>query len=119
MTDYSFFNIIGDNFNIEAVCPHYLPEQQYGLFWRRDEHGIAIVSGYDPEQDIETDWLCWCGHYETGGGRCTNCGNDAPWGADGYDEDEYDPELDFGEFDHYEGTYEPAFDYDAEPSGEW
>lgn len=119
------FNIEGDNFNIEAVCPDYLPESQCTFTWHRDERGVAIVSGYDPEQDISTDWLCWCGHYETGGGRCTHCGNDAPWGADdGYD-DEYDPDMDFGyEFDPYEGTYEPALpqgglaepgDYDGMP----
>lgn len=105
------YNILGDNCNIEAVCPYYMPESQCGFTWRRDERGVAIVSGYDPENDLDVHWLCWCGHYETGGGRCTNCGNDAPWGADGYDdEDEYDSDLDFGEF---EPDYEAAWDGDS------
>lgn len=96
--DYSFHNIVGDNFNIEAVCPYYLPENQHCFTWYRDERGVAIVSGYDPNEDITTDWLCVCGHYEAGGGHCTNCGNDAPWGCDcgEHDEDEYDPDMDFG-----------------------
>ena len=95
-------SVLGDNCNIEAVCPHYDPENQHAFTWRRDERGVAIVSGYDPENDLLTDWLCWCGHYETGGGRCTNCGNDAPWGADGYEDDAdeagYCDDLDFGDW---------------------
>lgn len=91
------YNIIGDNCNIEAVCPYYDCENQHAFTWCRDERGMAIVSGYDPENDLSTDWLCWCGHYETGGDRCSNCGNEPPWGSDNYDEfDEYDPDMDFG-----------------------
>lgn len=106
----SFYGLVGDWFNIEAVCPYYDPENQHAFTWRRNEDGIAIVSGYDPENDPSTDWLCWCGHYETGGGRCTNCDSDAPWGADGYDdEDEYDPDLVFG----FEPDYEAAWGGDS------
>lgn len=94
-----FYNLQGDWFNIEAVCPYYDAENQHAFTWRRDEYGVAIVSGYDPENDLSTDWLCWCGHYETGGGRCTNCDNDASWGADGYDDEgEYDSYMDFDYF---------------------
>lgn len=102
-------NCEGDWFNIEAVCPGYLPESQCSFTWYRDGSGVAIVSGYDPENDPDVHWLCWCGHFETGGGRCTNCGNDAPWGADDDWEDEYDSDMDFGEF-------EP--DYQAEWTGD-
>lgn len=100
MNDYSdFYNLLGDNFNIEAVCPYYLSESQCTFTWHRDERGVAIVSGYDPEEDRSTDWLCWCGNFETGGGRCSACGNEPPWGADDYGEfDEYDPDLDFGDY---------------------
>lgn len=101
-----FYNLLGDNFNIEAVCPDYLPESQATFTWRRDERGVAIVSGYDPENDESAWWLCWCGHFETGGGRCTKCGNEPPWGADdGYDNEEfYETDFDYGDFDPYEGT---------------
>src|SRR5574341_1733809 len=45
---YSFFGLLGDCFNIEAVCPRYLPESQCSFTWQRDEYGYAVVSGYDP-----------------------------------------------------------------------
>lgn len=104
------YNILGDNCNIEAVCPYYMPESQCSFTWRRDERGVAIVSGYDPENDLDAHWLCWCGHYETGGGRCTHCGNDAPWGADGYDDED-----EAGYYDDLDSGYP---DYDDEV-GDW
>lgn len=116
MSDYSdFYNLMGDNFNIEAVCPDYLPESQCVFTWHRDERGVAVVSGYDPEQDPTTDWLCHCGHYETGGCCCTNCGNEPPWGCVGcgMHNDDYNEDMDFGDFDPYEGTYELPLDYDG------
>ncbi|MCF1193577.1 hypothetical protein LRR18_18480, partial [Mangrovimonas sp. AS39] len=61
------FNLTGDNFNIEAVCPDYLPESQCWATWRRDEQGRAIVSGYDPEEDERNHWLCHCGYFTTDG----------------------------------------------------
>lgn len=101
-------NCEGDWFNIEAVCPYYDPENQHAFTWQRDEYGVAIVSGYDPENDLSTDWLCWCGHFETGGGRCSNCGNDAPWGADdGWEDEDGDFEYDTG----YEIEYDSQPDY--------
>jgi hypothetical protein len=106
MTYSEFYKCYGDNFNIEAACPYYLPESQRTFTWHRDERGIAIVSGYDPEMDEDTDWLCVCGHYETGGFHCTNCGRQPPWGCDCsfcQDDDRYDEEVDFGyEFDPYD-----------------
>lgn len=76
------FLLWGDHFNIEAVCPDYCAESQCSFTWKRDERGVAIISGYNPENDPDVHWMCHCGHYETGGGHCTNCGNDAPWGCD-------------------------------------
>lgn len=120
MNNYSdFYNLLGDNFNIEAVCPDYLPESQCVFTWYRDERGVAIVSGYDPEQDPTTDWLCHCGHYETGGFHCSNCGAEPPWGCDCGEHGEYDDDLDFGlhhseydiDFDDWDD--EPDYDEDA------
>lgn len=114
MTKYTdLYNILGNRFNIEAVCPDYRPESQCWATWRRDERGVAIVSGYDPDEDLDNHWLCHCGNYITHGGRCS-CGNEPPWGADD-GEDWEDDDLDFGFFDTdpYEGRYEdePAPDY--------
>lgn len=113
-----FYNLVGDNFNIEAVCPDYLPESQCTFTWYRDERGVAIVSGYDPENDPDTDWLCGCGHYETGGFHCTHCGAEPPWGCDcgEHGEDEYDADMDFGfELDRYHGlTGYEALEYEPE-----
>jgi hypothetical protein len=98
-------NIIGDNCNIEAVCPYYLPDSQCSFTWRRDDRGVAIVFGYDPEDDPGVHWLCWCDEFVTDGSdRCPNCHSEAPWGAEDYDYG-YDPDLDFGEF---EASYEEA-----------
>lgn len=100
-------NCEGDWFNIEAVCPDYMPEYQWSFTWYRNDEGVAVISGYDPENDPAVHWLCWCGNFETGGGRCTNCGNDAPWGADDGEGNEYDEDLDFGEFEpDYKAVYE-------------
>jgi hypothetical protein len=95
----AILNCEGDWFNIEAVRPGYMPECQHAFTWYRDKEGVAIVSGYDPEFDPDVHWLCWCGHFETGGGRCTNCGNDAPWGGDDGYEDEYDYVMLLGDDD--------------------
>ena len=89
--------IYGDNFNPESVCPYYLPQSQCTFTWRRDEDGIPVLSGYDPELDLATDWLCECGHYyETAGGCCLRCGNEPPrgWDGDYIDDFEPDPYLD-------------------------
>lgn len=98
MNDYS--DLLGDNFNIEAVCPYYLPESQCTFTWHRDERGVAIVSGYDPEDDPGAHWLCDCGNFITDGCcHCTNCGAEAPWGCDcGLQDEDIDYDL---EFDHY------------------
>ena len=104
--DYSdFYHLQGDNFNIEAVCPYY-GQGDYTVFtWYRDEDGVAIVSGYDPENAPETDWLCHCGHYETGGFHCTQCGAEPPWG---YDCDLLHDDYDERELmEHYDG-FEPG-----------
>lgn len=82
--------VYGDNFNPDAVCPHYLPEYQYTFTWYRNDDGIPVLSGYDPEDDLATDWLCVCGHFETAGGHCSHCGAEPPWGCDCGMHDEYD-----------------------------
>ena len=97
-----FYGLEGDNFNIETVCPYYLPESQYVFTWYRDFDGIAIVSGYDPKDDPGAHWLCNCGEFVTDGScHCSCCKAEAPWGCDcGFlDEDEED--MDFG-YDPYE-----------------
>ena len=100
-------NCEGDWFNIEAVCPDYLPESQCSFTWHRDEGGVAIVSGYDPENDPEVHWLCWCGNFITDGCcHCAECGAEAPWGCDCGIKDDYDEDQDFG------------FGYDFEPDYE-
>lgn len=87
------YNLRGDFFNIEAVCPYYDPENQHAFTWRRDDDGVAIVSGYDPENDPSTD----------------------------DDSEEYDGDLGFG-FDYalgYTDDLDSGFpDYDAEV-GDW
>lgn len=87
--DSDLFSLQGDHFNIEAVCPDYRPESQCWATWRRDGRGVAIVSGYDPDEDLDNHWLCHCGNYITHGGRCS-CGNEPPWGADDDYEDEWE-----------------------------
>lgn len=82
MIEYNGLLYYGDNFNPDAVCPHYLPESQCTFTWYRNEYGFPVLSGYDPEEDLSTDWLCVCGHYETGGGHCSCCGAEPPWGCD-------------------------------------
>lgn len=67
--------------NIEAVCP-YQTDFYWTFNWYRDERGLAIIEGYDPEDDPDIHWLCACGHYVTWGGHCDSCGIDAPWGCD-------------------------------------
>ena len=57
-------NMVGDYFNIEAVCPYYIPESQATFTWHRDDDGLAIISGYDPEYD---PWGCDCGTQEEEG----------------------------------------------------
>lgn len=108
MSNYSdFYNLLGDNFNIEAVCPDYLPESQCVFTWRRDERGVAIVSGYGPEEDPDAHWLCSCGRFITSGCCHCSCGGEAPWGCDCGAQDEYiDDDLDFGFFDD-----EARYDY--------
>lgn len=95
-----FYNVRGDTFNIEAVCPDYRPDSQCWATWHRDGRGVAIVSGYDPNEDIDNHWLCHCGNFITDGGRCS-CGGEPPWGADD-GEDWADDDLDFGFFDDTE-----------------
>jgi hypothetical protein len=106
MNNYAdFYGLEGDNFNIEAVCPNYLPESQCTFTWYRDHRGIAIISGYDPEEDESNHWLCHCGHFITNGCcHCFYCGGESPWGCDcGARDEDYDVEIDFGfEFDPYE-----------------
>ena len=124
MEEYSdFYNLLGHNFNIEAVCPDYLPESQRVFTWYRDERGVAIISGYDPENDLSTDWLCDCGHYETSGFHCSQCGAEPLWGCDCGEHDGYDADLDFGlhhseydiDFDDWDD--EPDFSYHPEDDG--
>lgn len=89
----------GDYFNIEAVCPDYLPDCQHSFTWRRDEDGIAIVSGYEPDEDERNWWLCECGNFETSGFHCSDCGAEPPWGCDcGMHDDYYEPEDDWDFF---------------------
>lgn len=99
-----FYNLLGHHFNIEAVCPYYLPESQCTFTWHRDKRGVAIVSGYDPEDDTSAHWLCWCGNFITDGCCHCSCGGEAPWGCDCGAQDDYDDEnMDFGfEYDPYE-----------------
>lgn len=85
-------NLTGDNFNIEAVCPNYLPECQHSFTWHRDEDGIAVVSGYEPDLDERNWWLCVCGHFETSGFHCSDCGAEPPWGCDYGMHDSYESE---------------------------
>jgi hypothetical protein len=107
MYDLFDYPIKGDNFNIEAVCPYYLPESQCTFTWWRDHRGVAVVSGYDPEEDESAHWLCDCGNFITSGACHCRCGNEAPWGCDCGASDEYqDDDLDFGFFDDYEAVYE-------------
>jgi hypothetical protein len=67
------------------------------------------------EEDLDNHWLCHCGHYEESGGRCSNCGNEPPWGADDGLEDEFfDNDLDFGfyrdeDFMDFETEDEPDY----------
>ena len=90
--------LMGDSFNIEAVCPGYLPESQRTFTWYRDEWGVAIVSGYDPEEDRSTDWLCNCGEFITDGCCHCNCGAESPWGCDCGAQDEYEEEEGYYHF---------------------
>jgi hypothetical protein len=66
--------------NIEAICP-YQTDCYHTFTWHRDDN-VVIIAGYDPEDDPATDWFCHCGHYETGGFHCTECGGQPPWGCD-------------------------------------
>jgi hypothetical protein len=112
-----FYNLLGDRFNIEAVCPDYRPDSQCWATWWRDERGVAIVSGYDPEEDLDNHWLCHCGNYITHGGRCS-CGNEPPWGADD-GEDWEDDDLDFGFFDDVEAARIRGEDFILEGWDTW
>lgn len=96
----SLFNLQGKNFNIEAVCPSYLPESQWSFTWYRDEDGAAIVDGYDPEYDEAAWWMCGvCGDFITDGSCHCSCGSESPWGCDCSHLDNWDEEEDYY---HYE-----------------
>ena len=55
MDNYSdLYNLLGDDFNIEVVCPDYLSKSQCVFTWHRDERGVGIVSGYDFEEEPDS-----------------------------------------------------------------